>query len=292
MGLLVGALSALVQGSRLCLLEPTGVSGPVLAKLLLLHEPKRLVLSSVHVMHLTKVGEAIACVDVVDCVGTSVPTLPRALRSLYTVSSKFQPFLRFRRIFCGPTTIYTASDPMPLPIAAPLVHSVGLPVSSSIVLRIQSMTTNEVLGPKQVGEMCVGADACQRLGVLAYVDAAQQLHLIGSKDGILKLGAEATTALEIEEVVASHPLVEDAVVTCSEGQRLAAYVKLAAATLTYSADALRSIHAYACKQIPTSKQFHRLVAVDSIPRDVMGHAYRALVLDDANALQYLDATQL
>ncbi|OQS01574.1 hypothetical protein ACHHYP_00579 [Achlya hypogyna] len=273
LGLLLGVLPTMMSGNALYLLDVNNLSGPILAKLLFIHE------QALKLRHWRKwVQQSLVSV-----------------MFLYNLTSKVNPRLRFRREFCNLTAVVASSEPELLPIPAPLVHSVGRPPSyATSTIVIQSLATNEVLGPKQVGELCLRHhmpdQAIERLGILAYVDAAQLLHLIGSKDGILKLGFEATTALELEEVIASHPLVDDAVVTYPPSSRasLVAYIKLTATALCFSSDALHSIHAYACKQIPKTKQFHRLVAVHAIPRDSIGHAYRGLVVTNSNAIETLN----
>ncbi|KAF0684872.1 Aste57867_23116 [Aphanomyces stellatus] len=248
--------------------------------------PTTLVTTSLHLSDLCKANDALASLDDVVCIGASVPNLPRTLRALHTLASKWKPDLKFRRLYASLATagVCMLSDVQTFPIPPTHLRSLGAPLPS-VDVRIHSLSTGETLGAKQVGELCVrprsGGDDFYRTHTMAYMDASGQVHGIGTRDGIVNLGTESTTTLELEEVLASHPLVDDAVVVVVAGgpppPRLVAYVKFAAMAHAYLDDALRSVTIFAAKQMPPAKQIHALVAVRDVPRAMDGQPFRARV---------------
>ncbi|KAH9157189.1 hypothetical protein AeRB84_000958 [Aphanomyces euteiches] len=290
-------------GSSLHLLEAPPTTATDLAKALRAAKPSVLVTTTTRLPDVCKVHDALACLNQVVCIGASVPSLPRTLRALATLSSKWKPEMKFRRGFGSTTTagVATLSDALSFPIPPTHVRAMGSALAS-VLVSVRSLTTGEALGPKQVGELCLsskiapGSDGGGSRGdctllthAMVYTDASGQVHGIGSKDGIVNLGTESTTTLELEEVLASHPLVDDAAVLIEKTDpaappQLVGFVQLASTAQTYLEDALRSVAIFATKQIPPSKHIHGLVAVREIPRSADGQPFRRQVAEESNRL--------
>ncbi|RHY34793.1 hypothetical protein DYB32_000654 [Aphanomyces invadans] len=269
-------LPSLFYGTTLYFLPP-----PHLADL-----PKALRVARVGPFHLAKANDAVACVEEIVCIGMSVPSLPRALRALHTLSSKWCPDLKFRRLYASPATagVCMQSPPTSFPIPPTQLRALGSAVSNDVQVCVRSLATGVVLGPKQHRDLNHATEMIATKA-MAYVDMAGQVHGIGSKDGIVNLGAESTTTLELEEVLASHPLVDDAVVVvAANAGSMTAYVKLAPAAATYIDDALRSVSIFAAKQIPPAKQLGGIVRVRDIHRELDGQPSFPVMLQEAKAI--------
>ncbi|ETW02330.1 hypothetical protein, variant 2 [Aphanomyces invadans] len=284
-------LPNLFYGTTLYFLPPPHLAD--LPKALRVARPTVLVTTSLHLSELAKANDAVACVEEIVCIGMSVPSLPRALRALHTLSSKWCPDLKFRRLYASPATagVCMQAPPTSFPIPPTQLRALGSAVSNDVQVCVRSLATGVVLGPKQVGELCVQhrdlnhATEMFATKAMAYVDMAGQVHGIGSKDGIVNLGAESTTTLELEEVLASHPLVDDAVVVvAANAGSMTAYVKLAPAAATYIDDALRSVSIFAAKQIPPAKQLGGIVRVRDIHRELDGQPSFPVMLQEAKAI--------
>ncbi|ETV83593.1 hypothetical protein, variant [Aphanomyces astaci] len=278
-------LPSIFYGTPLHFLTPSHVAD--LPKALRLAKPAVLVATGLHLSELVKANDAMTCLEEVVCIGMSVPSLPRTLRALHTLSSKWRPDLKFRRLYASPATagVCIESPPMAFPIPPTQLRALGRAVSNDVQVCVRSLSTGATLGPKQVGELCVCRLDLHHLtqqfptNAMAYVDVDGQVHGIGSKDGIVNLGCESTTTLELEEVLASHPLVEDAVVSAAA---MTAYIKLAPAAATYVDDALRSVSIFAAKQIPPAKQLSQIMRVLDIPRQLDGQPSCPIGLYETN----------
>ena len=106
-------------------------------------------------------------------------------------------------------------------------------------------------------------------------------RLLGrSSVDIIKTGGEKVSALEIEEVLRTHPQVSDCAVVGLDddewGQRVAAAVVAAPGGPDIDADALR---AWGKQQLAAAKVPSRYVFVDELPRNTLGKVVKARVAE-------------
>ncbi|AZG45925.1 class I adenylate-forming enzyme family protein [Gordonia insulae] len=174
--------------------------------------------------------------------------------------------------------------------------SVGIPVPG---VEIEIRGDDDVLGPGQVGRICVAGDqvSAEYAGVgrmvddrgyfdtrdEGYLDADGYLFVGGRVDDTIIRGAENIAPAEIEDVILRHPAVSDvAVVGLPDeewGQRIEAVVVLRPG-VTVEADELRS---FVRSSLRSSKTPDNIVYWDDLPRTETGKLVRRHVVDRLGA---------
>ena len=123
-------------------------------------------------------------------------------------------------------------------------------------------------------------DGWFRTGDVAVRDPEGYRLLGRSSVDIIKTGGEKVSALEIEEVLRTHPQVSDCAVVGLDdaewGQRVAAAVVAAPGGPGIDADALR---AWGKQQLAAAKVPSRYVFVDELPRNTLGKVVKAQVAE-------------
>jgi fatty-acyl-CoA synthase len=112
-------------------------------------------------------------------------------------------------------------------------------------------------------------------GDLAMIDADGKLILLGRGDGVINTGGEKIVPEEVEQVLLTHPEIDDAVVVGVPdprwGQLVAALVAPAGALTGVTDEALTK---YVGERLAGYKSPRRIVRVDVIPRSPAGKADR------------------
>ena len=123
-------------------------------------------------------------------------------------------------------------------------------------------------------------DGWFRTGDVAVRDPEGYRLLGRSSVDIIKTGGEKVSALEIEEVLRTHPQVSDCAVVGLDddewGQRVAAAVVAEPGGPDIDADALR---AWGKQQLAAAKVPSRYVFVDELPRNTLGKVVKARVAE-------------
>lgn len=126
-------------------------------------------------------------------------------------------------------------------------------------------------------------DGRMSTGDVGHVDADGRLHVEGREDDMLITGGENVQPQEIEDVLASHPAVDEAAVIGVPdddlGQRLVAYVAPEDPAAPPDVEALRSWvrERLAGYKVPKEVRF-----VDRLPRNPTGKVVRRALLDDTS----------
>jgi 2-furoate---CoA ligase len=213
----------------------------------------------------------------------------------------FQP-----RVFVnhyGSTEIYTFSirpDVHLKPGCAgrPGIHSSLRVVTASTERRV---SPEEVVPPGEKGEIIARLDSEEAFagywnrpdadaralregwyftGDMGYVDAHGELFVAGRVDDMIISGGENIHPVEVEEILARHPLVRDVAVVGEPdarwGERVVAYVVAAGAGLT--ADALEA-HCRGSADLAGFKRPRKFVFVAEIPKTASGKILRRLLRD-------------
>ncbi|MGH7277976.1 MAG: AMP-binding enzyme, partial [Candidatus Rokuibacteriota bacterium] len=117
-------------------------------------------------------------------------------------------------------------------------------------------------------------------GDMGYVDAEGELHVAGRVDDMIISGGENIHPVEVEEVLAGHPLVADVAVVGEAddrwGERVVAFVVPRAPGL--GAEALDR-HCRDTGTLASFKRPRRVVFVEQIPRTASGKILRRLLRD-------------
>jgi 2-furoate---CoA ligase len=117
-------------------------------------------------------------------------------------------------------------------------------------------------------------------GDMGYLDADGELHVAGRVDDMIISGGENIHPVEVEEVLARHPLVRDVAVVGEPderwGQRVVAFVVAAGPGLT--AEALDA-HCRTGGVLAPFKRPRRVVFVGEIPKTASGKILRRLLRD-------------
>ncbi len=117
-------------------------------------------------------------------------------------------------------------------------------------------------------------------GDMGWIDAAGELWVSGRVDDMIISGGENIHPVEVEEVLARHPLVRDVAVVGEPderwGQRVVAFVVPAGPGLTLEA---LDVHCRASADLAGFKRPRRLVLVRDIPKTASGKILRRLLRD-------------
>jgi 2-furoate---CoA ligase len=115
-------------------------------------------------------------------------------------------------------------------------------------------------------------------GDMGYLDAEGELYVSGRVDDMIITGGENVHPVEVEDVLARHPLVRDVAVVGEPderwGERVVAFVVPGAPTL--SAGALDQ-HCRQCPDLANFKRPRRIVFVSEIPKTASGKILRRLL---------------
>jgi 2-furoate---CoA ligase len=115
-------------------------------------------------------------------------------------------------------------------------------------------------------------------GDMGHVDAEGELHVAGRVDDMIISGGENIHPIEVEEVLARHPLVRDVAVVGERderwGERVVAFVVPAGPALT--ADALDA-YCRGSADLAAFKRPRRVVFVQAIPKTASGKILRRLL---------------
>jgi 2-furoate---CoA ligase len=117
-------------------------------------------------------------------------------------------------------------------------------------------------------------------GDMGWVDEAGDLYVSGRVDDMIISGGENIHPIEVEEVLARHPLVRDAAVIGEPdekwGERVVAFVVRRNASLTAAA---LDQHCRESGDLARFKRPRRIVFVDAIPKTASGKILRRLLRD-------------
>jgi 2-furoate---CoA ligase len=115
-------------------------------------------------------------------------------------------------------------------------------------------------------------------GDMGYLDAEGELYVSGRVDDMIITGGENVHPVEVEDVLARHPLVRDVAVVGEPderwGERVVAFVVPGAPALT--ADTLDR-HCRECPDLANFKRPRRIVFVSAIPKTASGKILRRLL---------------
>jgi 2-furoate---CoA ligase len=115
-------------------------------------------------------------------------------------------------------------------------------------------------------------------GDMGYLDHDGELYVSGRVDDMIITGGENVHPVEVEEVLARHPLVRDVAVVGEAderwGERVVAFVVPGASTLT--ADTLDQ-HCRECPDLANFKRPRKIVFVSEIPKTASGKILRRLL---------------
>jgi 2-furoate---CoA ligase len=115
-------------------------------------------------------------------------------------------------------------------------------------------------------------------GDMGYLDAEGELYVSGRVDDMIITGGENVHPVEVEDVLARHPLVRDVAVVGEPderwGERVVAFVVPGAAALT--ADTLDQ-HCRECPDLANFKRPRKIVFVSEIPKTASGKILRRLL---------------
>jgi 2-furoate---CoA ligase len=115
-------------------------------------------------------------------------------------------------------------------------------------------------------------------GDMGYLDAEGELYVSGRVDDMIITGGENVHPVEVEDVLARHPLVRDVAVVGEPderwGERVVAFVVPGASALT--ADTLDR-HCRECPDLANFKRPRRIVFVSAIPKTASGKILRRLL---------------
>jgi 2-furoate---CoA ligase len=113
---------------------------------------------------------------------------------------------------------------------------------------------------------------------MGYLDADSELHVAGRVDDMIISGGENIHPVEVEDVLARHPLVADVAVVGEAdarwGERVVAFVVARGAGLT--AEALDR-HCRESRALAPFKRPRRVVFVEAIPKTASGKILRRLL---------------
>jgi 2-furoate---CoA ligase len=115
-------------------------------------------------------------------------------------------------------------------------------------------------------------------GDMGYLDAEGELFVSGRVDDMIITGGENVHPVEVEDVLARHPLVRDVAVVGEPderwGERVVAFVVPGTPALT--ADTL-DLHCRECADLANFKRPRRIVFVSEIPKTASGKILRRLL---------------
>ena len=115
-------------------------------------------------------------------------------------------------------------------------------------------------------------------GDMGYLDAEGELYVSGRVDDMIITGGENVHPVEVEDVLAGHPLVRDVAVVGEPderwGERVVAFVVPGAGVLT--ADTLDQ-HCRECPDLANFKRPRKIVFVSEIPKTASGKILRRLL---------------
>jgi len=115
-------------------------------------------------------------------------------------------------------------------------------------------------------------------GDMGYLDAEGELFVSGRVDDMIITGGENVHPVEVEDVLARHPLVRDVAVVGEPderwGERVVAFVVPGAPALT--AETLDR-HCRECADLANFKRPRRIVFVSEIPKTASGKILRRLL---------------
>ena len=115
-------------------------------------------------------------------------------------------------------------------------------------------------------------------GDMGYLDAEGELYVSGRVDDMIITGGENVHPVEVEDVLARHPLVRDVAVVGEPderwGERVVAFVVPGAGAL--SADTLDR-HCRECPDLANFKRPRKIVFVSEIPKTASGKILRRLL---------------
>jgi 2-furoate---CoA ligase len=113
---------------------------------------------------------------------------------------------------------------------------------------------------------------------MGHLDADGELYVSGRVDDMIITGGENVHPVEVEDVLARHPLVRDVAVVGEPderwGERVVAFVVPGAPTLT--ADTLDR-HCRECADLANFKRPRKIVFVREIPKTASGKILRRLL---------------
>jgi 2-furoate---CoA ligase len=117
---------------------------------------------------------------------------------------------------------------------------------------------------------------------MGHVDADGELHVAGRVDDMIISGGENIHPVEVEDVLARHPLVRDVAVIGEPderwGERVVAFVVPGSEGL--AADALDR-HCRESADLASFKRPRRIVFVDAIPKTASGKILRRMLREGA-----------
>jgi 2-furoate---CoA ligase len=117
-------------------------------------------------------------------------------------------------------------------------------------------------------------------GDMGYLDAEGELYVSGRVDDMIISGGENIHPIEVEDVLARHPLVRDVAVIGEAddrwGQRVVAFVVPSTTGLTFEA---LDAHCRASAELAAFKRPRRVVLVREIPKTASGKILRRLLRD-------------
>jgi 2-furoate---CoA ligase len=201
----------------------------------------------------------------------------------------------------GSTEIYTFSvrpavDAKPGCAGRAGVHGTLRVVTASADRRVGP---DETVAPGEKGEIIAGLDSDEAFagywkrpdadaralrdgwyftGDMGYQDAEGELYVSGRVDDMIITGGENVHPIEVEDVLARHPLVQDVAVVGEPderwGERVVAFVVPGAAALT--ADTLDR-HCRECPDLANFKRPRKIVFVSEIPKTASGKILRRLL---------------
>ena len=186
--------------------------------------------------------------------------------------------------FYGSTEVAWATFATPEDLAA-APGCAGRPPFGT-ALSLYDAAGHRVSGPGQIGRIFVGngfqfegytggghkdmIDGLMSTGDVGHFDAAGRLFIDGRDDDMIVSGGENVFPSEVEELLLTHPAIEEAAVIgvpdAEFGQRLAAYVALAAGQTVSEAELRDFIAANLARyKVPRDVAF-----VDALPRNPTG----------------------
>lgn len=201
----------------------------------------------------------------------------------------------------GSTEIYTFSvragvDAKPGCAGRAGVHGTLRVVTASADRRVGP---DETVAPGEKGEIIAGLDSDEAFagywkrpdadaralrdgwyftGDMGYQDAEGELYVSGRVDDMIITGGENVHPVEVEDVLARHPLVRDVAVVGEPderwGERVVAFVVPGAPALT--ADTLDR-HCRECPDLANFKRPRKIVFVSEIPKTASGKILRRLL---------------
>jgi acyl-CoA synthetase (AMP-forming)/AMP-acid ligase II len=145
------------------------------------------------------------------------------------------------------------------------------------------VTVGYWVGPDRVDDATT--DGWYHSGDLMRQGEGDELWFVSRKKDIIIRGGSNISPAEVEQVLLSHPLVDDAAVFGVPdpvlGQRVAAVVQLSSGA---GDDALGTILKDAKRQLADYKAPERLLAVDAVPRNTIGKVDRRAAAAAARAM--------